>query len=225
VNDAHTSGQGAGDLGRRAAHRRASLGLTREEVALRAGMAPGYVAYLEEHPPQLSRWALYRLARALQTTEDELLGVGRDAAPGADRTMVPDPELRVLDPEECMRLLKTGGVGRVAFPVEGEAAPTVLPVNYVVSGDTVVFRTDPDGVIAAHADGYVAFQVDRLDGAMSEGWSVLVSGRARRVLDPAELTALRALAPVRPWAGGDRDACVRIVPTRLTGRRIRAHGD
>ncbi|MFC4564309.1 helix-turn-helix domain-containing protein [Nocardiopsis mangrovi] len=219
--DAYDTGGAGGDLGRRAAHRRKGLGLTHEEVALRAGMAPGYVAYLEEHPPVLTRWALYRLARALQTTEDVLLGAEPEGAPGLPGSPVPDPELRDLDPEECARLLEPGGVGRVAFLVEGERAPMVLPVNYLVSAGTIVFRADPDGVIAHHALGEVGFQVDRFDGAMSEGWTVLAAGPARRVEEPSELSALRALTPIRPWAGGDRDACVRITPARLTGHRLR----
>ncbi|SDH96608.1 Helix-turn-helix domain-containing protein, partial [Sinosporangium album] len=38
-----------GDIGRRVARRREDLGLTREQLAERTGMDPGYLAYLEEN--------------------------------------------------------------------------------------------------------------------------------------------------------------------------------
>ncbi|MGX1246953.1 hypothetical protein RKD46_008057 [Streptomyces pseudovenezuelae] len=50
-----TAGAGPGDLGRRLLHRRGELGLTRREVADRAGMAPGYLRYLEESPAAHTR--------------------------------------------------------------------------------------------------------------------------------------------------------------------------
>ena len=37
----------SGDLGRRVAERRREVGLTREDVAVRAGMSSGYLEYLE----------------------------------------------------------------------------------------------------------------------------------------------------------------------------------
>jgi hypothetical protein len=67
----------------------------------------------------------------------------------------------------------------------------------------------------------VSFEVDHLDGALSEGWSVLVSGEASPVTAQAELDKVTALA-IDPWAGGDRDVYIRIVASEITGRRIRA---
>ncbi|RCV48759.1 helix-turn-helix domain-containing protein, partial [Marinitenerispora sediminis] len=214
---AHT---GRGDLSRRVAHRRAELGLSRQEVAERAGMATGYVAYLEEHQPQLTRWALTRLAAALRTTPGALLGVGADLPPGSGREGVPAPVLYWLGAEECMELVAPGGIGRIAFCTEGASGPAVLPVTYTVVDGNIVFRTAPEGTIAEHSEGYVSFEVDQLDGVMSEGWSVLIRGRARQVRDPEERDALRRSTAVRPWAGGARDAYVVIVPTRISGRRI-----
>ena len=66
----------------------------------------------------------------------------------------------------------------------------------------------------------VSFEVDRLDEAMSEGWSVLVTGRVRRV-SPDELGQLETLG-LEPWAGGERTAYLRLEPHEVTGRRIRA---
>ncbi|MBE1456871.1 nitroimidazol reductase NimA-like FMN-containing flavoprotein (pyridoxamine 5'-phosphate oxidase superfamily) [Nocardiopsis terrae] len=213
-------GHGGSDLGRRAAARREELGLTREEVADSAGMDPGYVAYLEEHAPRMPRESLYRLARALNTSQDYLLGTDTDLPPGAATTAAPLPETHALSPDRCMELIGPGGVGRIGFVPEGESAPTILPVNYLVRDGAVVFRTGDHGVIAEYLPGDAAFEVDRVDGATSEGWSVLLVGRAAAVTDEAEAAALRAGARVRPWAGGDRDLFVRVTPDRVSGREV-----
>ncbi|MCY9783440.1 pyridoxamine 5'-phosphate oxidase family protein [Nocardiopsis sp. EMB25] len=209
------------DLGRRAAARRKELGLTRQEVAERADMDPGYVAYLEEYAPRMTRPALYRLASALETTQDHLLGADTDVPPGATTTATLLPETFTLSPGRCMELIGPGGVGRIGFVVGEEAAPTILPVNYLVLDGTVVFRVASHGMIARHTPGDASFEVDRVDGAMSEGWSVLLTGRAEPVTEEAEANALAACAPVRPWAEGAHDLFVRLVPDRISGRRVR----
>ena len=55
-------------------------------------------------------------------------------------------KLRELEPSECLELLRTRSVGRVAFCAED--GPVVLPVNYVVHEGDVVFRTSPHNSIA-----------------------------------------------------------------------------
>ncbi|GAB2518497.1 pyridoxamine 5'-phosphate oxidase family protein [Nocardiopsis aegyptia] len=211
-----------GDLGRRVAQRRAELGLSQEEVAERAGMAPGFVAYLESHPPQLTKRALYRLADALRTSTDHLLGADTDVPPGVASTAVPRPRLSGLSRRACLDLIGPGGVGRVAFVSPTRSGPVVLPVNYALVDGDVAFRTAADAELVRQLPGYVGFEVDRLDDTMSEGWSVLVTGLARIVHDPDEDAALRALAPVRPWAGGERETYVRVTPDQVTGRRVTA---
>ncbi|WP_255276608.1 pyridoxamine 5'-phosphate oxidase family protein [Actinomadura madurae] len=53
------------------------------------------------------------------------------------------PVLEELDRAECLRLISGGAIGRVAFD-DGEG-PTVIPVNYAVADDAVVFRTSVSG--------------------------------------------------------------------------------
>jgi nitroimidazol reductase NimA-like FMN-containing flavoprotein (pyridoxamine 5'-phosphate oxidase superfamily) len=126
--------------------------------------------------------------------------------------------LEVLTPVECRALLRTTTVGRVAFVVEDH--PEVMPVNYGMDGDAVVFRTDPGTKLtAALTQRSVAFQVDRADEDAGEGWSVLVVGPAQRVSDPAETARLATLG-VRPWASGDKAHWVRMETRAITGRRI-----
>jgi nitroimidazol reductase NimA-like FMN-containing flavoprotein (pyridoxamine 5'-phosphate oxidase superfamily) len=67
----------------------------------------------------------------------------------------------------------------------------------------------------------VAFEIDELDFAMRQGWSVLIQGPAHHVEAEAERQAATA-AGVEPWAGGERELFLRIVPHRVTGRRIKA---
>ncbi|MDS1270709.1 pyridoxamine 5'-phosphate oxidase family protein [Lipingzhangella sp. LS1_29] len=220
-NAAGTRGRGryTGDLSRRVAHRRAELRLSVDDVAQRAGMAPEYVSYLEHNPPNLSQQALARLALALNTTVGELLGTETDRPPGHASTYLKAPAVELLSPETCMDLMRPGGVGRVAFMVAEGDSPEVLPVNYAVVDNEIVFRTAVDGFIAAALPARVSFQADRLHGVFSQGWSVLIKGDARVVGDPAERDDL-ASVNIRPWVGAAPGAHVVVTPTQLTGRRI-----
>ncbi|MEN3584279.1 pyridoxamine 5'-phosphate oxidase family protein [Streptomyces sp. ZYX-F-203] len=206
------------DIGRRIAVERRRRGLSREETARRARMAPGYLAYLEERPADPSVATLIRLADALETTVGELRGGGADLPPGRGRAML-RPRLRDLDARECRGLLSTHGVGRLAVR-EPDGSPAIVPVNYETVGDTIVFRTAPDSVPASAVGTEVAFEVDHVDEALGRGWSVLAVGPARAVTEPAAVRRLAEGARTVPWAGGERDVWVSIEPTRLTGRRI-----
>jgi transcriptional regulator with XRE-family HTH domain len=62
------------DIGGRVRRRRLDLGLTIEEVAHRAGMAPTLVGYLECQPTSLGIDTLIRIADALDTSVNALLG-------------------------------------------------------------------------------------------------------------------------------------------------------
>uniref|UniRef100_A0AAU3IEP8 DUF1918 domain-containing protein n=1 Tax=Streptomyces sp. NBC_01393 TaxID=2903851 RepID=A0AAU3IEP8_9ACTN len=212
---------GPGDIGRRVAVERRRQGLSREETADRARMSPGYLAYLEERPADPTMATLIRLADALGTTVTALRGGGADLPPGQGYAL-PHPQLRDLSVGECRTLLSTHGVGRVAVsPSDGR--PAVVPVNYDVVDDAIVFRTAPGSVIAAAAGtAEVAFEVDHVDEALSQGWSVLAIGPAELVTDPEATGRLTRDAHTTPWAGGERQMWVSIRPASLTGRRITA---
>ena len=206
-----------GDLSKRIARRRAELHLTKAQLAARAGMSLRYVEYLERYPARPGGAALRRLAAALRTTPAALLGAGAQAPPGYGRLVGP-PVITKLLPAECRRLIAAGGVGRIAFSTA--SGPVVLPVNFAVVEGTVVIRTGDGTVIAGHAGDRVAFEVDRIDEALGQGWSVLVRGQAHRVAHPAELQHMLRDAAIWPWPGGDRDVYVRIIPDQISGRRI-----
>lgn len=211
---------GSGDLARRVAQRRRELGLSCEEVARRAGMNAHYLDYLEHAPfVVLDQGPLRRLAGALDTTVDELRGGEVDRPPGPGPAG-PHPHLDVLTREECEAHLAGGGVGRFVYLSNG--VPLALPVNFRFLDDDIVFHTRADGAFAAAVGTIVSFEVDHIDKAMSQGWSVLVSGPARLVEDPVELEQIAAL-DVEPWPGGRRDAAIRIETKTVSGRRIRHH--
>ncbi|GGV58605.1 DNA-binding protein [Streptomyces griseoloalbus] len=207
-----------GDIGRRVAVERHRHGLSREETARRARISPDYLAYLEEQPADPTMATLLSLAAALGTTATALRGAGVDLPPGQGHALL-HPQLRDLGPEECRRLLSTHGVGRVAVSTS-DGRPAVVPVNYEVVEDAIVFRTAPDSVPAAAVGTEVAFEVDHVDEAMSRGWSVLAVGPASVVTEPDAVRGLVRRAHTEPWPGGAREMWVSIRPTRLTGRRI-----
>jgi hypothetical protein len=96
-----------------------------------------------------------------------------------------------------------------------------LPVNFRVLGEDVVFRTAPlPELTSSRALEQVSFEVDHIDEALAEGWSVLISGHGHVIVDPSELQSAQSVGVI-PWAGGERDIYVRIVPREVTGRRIR----
>ncbi|PRH80771.1 DNA-binding protein [Streptomyces solincola] len=207
------------DIGRRAAARRAALGLTPEDVALRTGSAPGYIRYVEEGPSTPGAGFLLRLAGALETDLDELTGLHSDLPAGVGRA-AGRSELVVLDEQECWALVGHHGVGRVALAAGASYAPEILPVNYTVVQGEVAYRTASDAAPAAAAGRAAGFEVDRIDEAFSRGWSVLMTGTARSVTEPGEARALGDRAYSAPWAGGGRELWIVLTPQRVTGRRI-----
>ncbi|MBQ1079692.1 MULTISPECIES: pyridoxamine 5'-phosphate oxidase family protein [unclassified Nocardiopsis] len=139
---------------------------------------------------------------------------------GADLADDQHSAFTVLERQTCFNLLATRDLGRVAFTIEGDAAPTVLPVNYAMVDDTIVLRSTLAGTIMRHARGYAAFQIDHFDEDRREGWSVLASGRCRWVRDPAELERIPQGRLPQPWAEGPRDQVLKITPGRVTGREV-----
>jgi nitroimidazol reductase NimA-like FMN-containing flavoprotein (pyridoxamine 5'-phosphate oxidase superfamily) len=129
--------------------------------------------------------------------------------------------LEMLPFDECLRLLASVPVGRVGFYADGEVV--VLPVNHVVDGQDVVFRTARGSKLsAAEARNPVAFEADAYDPQARSGWSVLVNGRAEAVYEDAEIQRLRRLG-LHPWAAAvDRPFWIRIRPASVTGRQTPA---
>jgi nitroimidazol reductase NimA-like FMN-containing flavoprotein (pyridoxamine 5'-phosphate oxidase superfamily) len=135
-----------------------------------------------------------------------------------------DRTIEALDEAECLRLIAQGEIGRIAY--NSRFGPAVLPVNYRWHDGAVVFRTaehsalDEDLQTGISGGEYkVAFEIDQIDAAGRGGWSVLIQGPAHHVSEAERAAAVQA--GVESWAGGERELFVRIVPSRITGRRIK----
>jgi uncharacterized protein len=131
----------------------------------------------------------------------------------------PEGEFSVeqLAERECLGLLATQVVGRVAVVVDGRAS--VFPVNYVLDRGNIVFRTDEGTKLdAARAGGTVTFEVDRSDPLYHTGWSVMATGPLEEVTDPDDLGRVSGL-PVRAW-GRSGHHWVRMPIASISGRRI-----
>jgi hypothetical protein len=188
-----------------------------EELAKRAGIDPGYLRYFERSPDaQLSAGTVILMAVVLKTTPMELHGGMIDRPLGYGRAG-PHPVLDTLTQEQCEAHLAAGGIGRVLM-MTGRG-PIAVPVNFEFTDGQVVFSTDESKGKRVEIEHFVGFEIDRVDEAMSEGWSVLVTGRGRRIKDPDEYQRLASL-DLQAWAGGDRHTLVAITADQVTGRVI-----
>ncbi|MGI9608313.1 MAG: pyridoxamine 5'-phosphate oxidase family protein [Acidimicrobiales bacterium] len=129
--------------------------------------------------------------------------------------------LEVVTLAECVRYLESKEVARVAFAADDRIH--VYPVNYVWDGEAIVFRSEVDSTVAGALGSEVVLEVDHLEPRERDGWSVIARGLLELV-DPErtpELAArLRRLA-LYPWAGGEKEMWMRVLPAPLTGRRAR----
>lgn len=132
--------------------------------------------------------------------------------------------LEILHLGECFLLLKSVPVGRIGFLAGGEVV--MLPVNFLLDGQDVVFRTGVGSKLASVEIGhYVGFEADAYDTAGHTGWSIVVSGLAEVVESDAECARLDTLG-LQPWGGATADrAWVRIRPESVSGRRIAGEDD
>ncbi|MFE4667949.1 pyridoxamine 5'-phosphate oxidase family protein [Streptomyces sp. NPDC056716] len=137
--------------------------------------------------------------------------------------MTAGPRRRVeIGADEALRLLGEVSLGRIVFT--RHALPTVRPVNHVLDAGDIVIRTHEGAALTSHAQGadapgvVVAYEADALDPDTHLGWSVVVTGYAQLVTDPAELARYHAL--IHPWIDQEMDQTVRIRPDLVTGVRL-----
>jgi nitroimidazol reductase NimA-like FMN-containing flavoprotein (pyridoxamine 5'-phosphate oxidase superfamily) len=100
-----------------------------------------------------------------------------------------------------------------------ERGPVAVPVNFEFTDGEIVFSTDEVKAKWVETEHFVGFEVDRVDEAVGEGWSVLVTGRGRRITGDDEHQRLASL-DLEAWAGGDRHTLVGITADQVTGRVI-----
>lgn len=124
--------------------------------------------------------------------------------------------------QECEDLLANASLGRLGVVLDGR--PEIFPVNHVYDRERgcVAFPTNEGSKLHGALNWpWVAYEVDGI-GASGEGaWSVMVVGRGEEITDPDEIARLSSGRHVL-WRSGDSARWVRIVPSKVTGRRISA---
>lgn len=136
--------------------------------------------------------------------------------PERDAVHVDRHGLEILDRERCLELLSQHGFGRVA--ITSGALPRILPVNYRLIDDQIMFRTARGTKLdAATKNTVVAFEIDEMDPFSHTGWSVVVTGIAS-VVGADQRAALDV--PIARWAPDPDGTVVAIATDLVTGRRL-----
>lgn len=126
----------------------------------------------------------------------------------------------VLDETQCLELLASQTVGRLAY-IARPGVPDIVPVNYLWQRGVILVSSAPGPKLqAAERGDTVAFEVDALDPSARTGWSVVVLGRAS-----LRLPAQAHTGQPEPWAEGPRRHVLQIVPSRVSGRRLPSEAD
>lgn len=129
-----------------------------------------------------------------------------------------------LGPAEAMALLSSATFGRVVFT--SAALPAIRPVNHIVENGEIVIRTRRLSSIGAASSAtdesrtglVVAYEADDLDPATRLGWSVVATGFAVPITDPARLARIHEV--LHPWVDAVMDTAFAIRPEIVTGYRF-----
>ena len=130
-----------------------------------------------------------------------------------------DDSVQVLSENQCLGLLNSCEVGRIAFEFNGRIE--IFPMNYAMDGAIIVFRTSPGTKLDGVPNSTIAFEVDGWDAESGIGWSVVARGAAEEVTTSVGRAAehLRWV-PVHPVAPGERYHWLAIKPTEISGRQF-----
>ena len=132
------------------------------------------------------------------------------------------PAPTALGREDCVGLLRSQAVGRIL--VTYRALPTAVLASYAVVADAVVVRVPAGGPLDddGTAGGVLALEVDAPDPAGDGGWSVIVTGMAGELTDPAEIARIERMIPptwADPAGVADRCSYLRIPFSLVSGHR------
>jgi hypothetical protein len=139
--------------------------------------------------------------------------------------VTPPRQAITLTESECWDLLGSVSFGRVVFT--HRAMPAIRPVNHLVDHHRVILRTHLGAAIVSRstveagdaADGaVVCYEADNLDPVRHTGWSVIITGIARLVKDPAARD--RYITKLDPWIAGEMDHVLSIEPHFVSGLRL-----
>jgi hypothetical protein len=121
-----------------------------------------------------------------------------------------------LSEAKSLSLLDSVPFGRVVF--SRDALPAIRPVNHIVDDGSIIVRTHLGAAVLSAIGMVVAYEADSIDPVTRTGWSVIVIGLAKPILDADE--AARFEQRLKPWVRGTMDHVIRIVPDMVTGYEL-----
>jgi nitroimidazol reductase NimA-like FMN-containing flavoprotein (pyridoxamine 5'-phosphate oxidase superfamily) len=120
----------------------------------------------------------------------------------------------ILSDTQCWDRLRSNAFARLALSVSNR--PEIFPINYVVQGGTLLFRTSQGTKLAALTiNESVAMEIDGYDSV--GGWSVVVKGDAHAAEWGDDYNEAD-VAGLRPWVATRKPVFVRVQPSEITGR-------
>jgi hypothetical protein len=153
-------------------------------------------------------------AMSVQGTRRTVMSAADQDAP--DR---PTGEARLLvevGRDEALDLLAGVSIGRLVFT--HHALPAIRPVNHLLDSGQIIIRTRLAASVTDATGMVVAYEADDLDPIHRLGWSVVVTGTARIIDDPARI--VRYTREVRPWVDLPMDVVIGIQPEIVSGYRF-----
>jgi uncharacterized protein len=128
-----------------------------------------------------------------------------------------DEPVTVLSEDESWERLASVALGRLVTNFAGE--PEIFPVNFVVQDRTVLFRTaEGTKLFSAVGNRTVVFEAD--DHNATEGWSVIVRGRAQLLKTDEDIQKAER-ARLVAWTATPKNCYVRVSASDITGRHFR----
>jgi hypothetical protein len=104
-----------------------------------------------------------------------------------------DRAQEALGQEECLRLLGSSGIGRLAYTQA--ALPAIRPVSFILRNADVLIPVRSGSLLADAVRGaVVAFETDVYDDVTRTGWTVTVVGPSRVVAAEGRHAGRRLIA-------------------------------
>ena len=124
--------------------------------------------------------------------------------------------LEVLERAECLQLLATSKIGRLAYSRGGTLA--VIPVNVACADDRMLFRLGTGAALAAVYDKQLlTLEVDAIDLDTWCGWSINIVGAPEEI--PAALAGTVGQG-LRSWLRPESTRLFSLRTDHLEGRRL-----
>ena len=118
-----------------------------------------------------------------------------------------------LDRDEALNLLGSVDIGRIVFT--DQALPAIRPVNHILDDGDVIIRSHSGAALTSSINTVVAYEADVIDPQAHTGWSVIITGIARRVTDTDAIARYERI--LLPWVDRHMDHVLRIHPEFVTG--------